>query len=161
LPERSMNILEKRDLIQSLNTAQLVKDIHQGEADLQKIMEEDLHFRSSQQENIPGRADDTAAIKKIEAELFMQVPAEIKTVDAKKAWLLQQREVNPDLKKAIQNQRMAEFTASDFEIKKEMTRKKLDNLKAILSLRCAQIMFFAGDVRTTIPLEEEIKEETH
>jgi hypothetical protein len=161
MPDRSMDILEKRDFIQALGTAQLIKDIHTLEAELETLLKQELEFRSKSADHLAGKSDDTPAIKALEAELSASAPLAASgkemTVDAKKAWLLRQRTENPNLKAAVTKQREATFVQDDLEIKKEMTRKRLDNLKAILSLRCAQINFFAGDIKTSTPVEDEVK----
>ncbi len=160
---RSMTIIEKTELIQALGTSQLIKDIKQAEADLQKFMEEELHFRSENSKFLPGKASsDCDAVKEIEAELMLQGPPidpdlkKAPTVDAKKAWVEKQRTENKSLVDAINKQKMAEFTAGDYTIKIDLARQKLNDLRGILGLRTAQITFFAGDVRTTLPLEEEL-----
>jgi hypothetical protein len=162
MPDRSMDILEKRDFIQALGTAQLIKDIHALEVELETLLKQELEFRSKSADHLAGKSDDTPAIKALEVELSAAAPLATSgkemTIDAKKAWLLRQRTENESLKAAVTAQRMADFANGDYEIKKEMTRKRLDNLKAVLKLRCAQIIFFAGDVRTTQPIEDEVKE---
>ena len=160
MPERSMNILEKRDLIQALGTAKLIKDIHALEDELEALLKEEIETRSKNADHLAGRSDDSPAIKAIEAELMAAAPLENgkpMTVDLKKAWLIRQRSENEKLKEAVAAQKMAAFIAEDFEIKKEMTRKRLDNMKAILALRSAQIIFFAGDVRTTVDTEDQLE----
>ncbi|MDD4961475.1 MAG: hypothetical protein PHX07_04500 [Candidatus Marinimicrobia bacterium] len=161
MPERSMNIIEKRDLIVSLGTAQLIKDIKQAEADLEQKLNEELQFRSQNGDYVPGRSDDCSAVRKRLMELQFQAPkndGKKMTVDETKAWLEKQRTEDNDLAEAIQKQKMAEFTAGDLNIKIDMLRTKLNDLRAILALRTSQITFFSGDVRTTLPLEDEIRE---
>lgn len=161
---RSMTIIEKTDLIKALGTAQLIKDIHAAEEELQKLQDEELQFRSKSGEYLPGKSSsDCDAIKLIEAELVIQAPVDpdskkAMTVDARKAWIERQRTENKDLAEAVKKQRMAEFTSGDFAIKIESARTKLTDLRAILGLRTAQITFLAGDVRTTLALEDELEQ---
>jgi hypothetical protein len=161
MPDRSMNILEKRDLIISLNTKGLIDSINEAEAVLEKTLREELEFRSKNADYLPGRSDDCQAVKKRLNELNMQAPKNSEgkkmTVEETKAWLEKQRTEDKDLAEAIQKQKMAEFVAGDFTIRTEMQRTKLNDCRAILALRTAQITFFASDVRTVLPLEEEIK----
>jgi len=162
MPDRSMNILEKRDLIISLNTKGLIDSINEAETSLEKTLREELDFRSQNGDYLPGRSDDCQAVKKRLNELVMQVPKNSEgkkmTVEETKAWLEKQRTEDKELTEAIQKQKMAEFVAGDFAIKIEMGRSKLNDLRSILALRTAQISFFCGDVRTTLPLEDEIQE---
>ena len=161
---RTMTIIEKTELIKALGTAALIKSINQAEEELQKLMNEELNFRSQNQTYLAGKSSDCQAVKDIEAQLMLQGPpidAEKKkapTMDEKKAWIEQQRTQNKDLAEAVQKQKMAEFTAGDYQIKIDMARTKITDLRAVLSLRTAQITFFAGDVRTTLPLEDELSE---
>jgi len=161
MPDRSMNILEKRDLIVSLNTKGLIDSINEAEANLEKTLREELDFRSKNGDYLPGRSDDCQAVKKRLNELAMQVPKNSEgkkmTADETKAWLEKQRTEDKELAEAMQKQKMAEFIAGDYTIKIEMLRAKLSDCRAVLALRTAQITFFAGDVRTILPLEEEIK----
>jgi hypothetical protein len=162
MPDRSMNILEKRDLIISLNTKGLIDSINETESALEKTLREELDFRSREGDHLPGRSDDCQAVKKRLNELAMQVPKNSEgkkmTVEETKAWLEKQRTEDKELTEAIQKQKMAEFVAGDFAIKIEMLRTKLNDLRGVLGLRAAQITFFASDVRTTLPVEDEIKE---
>jgi len=162
MPDRSMNILEKRDLIVSLNTKGLIDSISEAETILEKTLQEELDFRSKNGDYLPGRSEDCQAVKKRLNELAMQAPKNSEgkkmTVEETKVWLEKQRTDDKELSEAIQKQKMAEFVSGDFCIKIEMGRSKLNDLRAILALRAAQITFFAGDVRTILPLEAEIKE---
>ena len=162
MPDRSMNILEKRDLIVSLNTKSLIDSIYEAETTLEKALREELDFRSKTGDFLPGRSDDCQVVKKRLNELAMQTPKNSEgkkmTVEETKTWLEKQRAEDKEIVEAVQKQKMAEFVAGDFTIKIEMGRSKLNDLRAILALRTAQITFFAGDVRTTLPLEAEIKE---
>jgi hypothetical protein len=164
MPDRSMNILEKRDLIVSLNTKGLIDSINEAEMTLEKTLREELDFRSKNGDYLPGRSDDCQAVKKRLNELAMQVPKNSEgkkmTVEETKAWLEKQRTVDKEVAEAIQKQKMAEFVAGDFAIKIEMLRTKLNDLRGVLGLRAAQITFFASDVRTTLPVEDEIKAQT-
>lgn len=159
---RSMNILEKLDVIKSLDTKGLIDTIRTAEFDLEQALREELQFRSEQVDYIAGKSADCNAVKAIEAELNAQAPASADgkkmTVDEKKAWLERQRKENKDFADAITKQRMADFTAGDFTIKIEMLRIKLNDLRGLLALRTSQITFFSGDVRTTLPLEDELIE---
>ena len=57
MPDRSMNILEKRDLIVSLNTKGLIDSIYEAETTLEKALREELDFRSKTGDFLPGRHD--------------------------------------------------------------------------------------------------------
>jgi hypothetical protein len=161
-----MTIIEKTELIQRLGTAQLVRDIVQQEAEILQLQSEELNFRAKNSDFIPGKASsDCDAVKKLEAELIIQAPVDPEskksmTVDAKKAWLERQHTENKAMADLIQKQKMAEFTSGDLNIRLEAAQRKLTDLRGVLALRTAQITFFAGDVRTTLALEDEITEQT-
>jgi len=157
-----MTVIEKTQLMQGLGTSQLVKDIHTAEAELTDLQNQELQFRSSNGDYLPGKASsDCDAVKRMEAQLTIQAPVDPEskkamTVDAKKAWIERQHTENKELAALIQKQKMAEFTAGDFAIKIDSARTRLNDLRAVLGLRTAQITFLAGDVRTTLALEDEI-----
>jgi hypothetical protein len=72
---------------------------------------------------------------------------EIKTTaDERATWIQQQRESNPELKAAIEKQRQAATTLDDDAIKVKITKERMENIRHVISLRVAQITFFAGNV---------------
>jgi hypothetical protein len=159
---RQFTILEKRDLMQALGTAATIKSLIEQEGELQKQLEAENELKLKSSEYIPGRSDDCRAVKQIEAGLAMAIPEKEGdkklTETDKKAWLSRQRKENKALSEAVQKQKMAEVALADIAVKQEMARTRLTDLRAILSLRTAQISFFAGDVRIVIQ-DEDIEKE--
>lgn len=161
--DRSMDIYEKRALLQALGTAELVTSIAKAEKDLELALQEESRLRSEHQELLAGRSDDCEAVKRAMAEIMLACPAEENgkkwTETDKKNWLLRQRTTDKQLAEIINKQRMAQVVIEDVGIKVEMGRARLADLRQILALRVAQISFFAGDVRITLDSENEIKQE--
>lgn len=162
--DRSMTIEEKRALLQGLGTKQLMDNITKAEGELETLLKSQAMFRQESAQFIKGARSSTCdTVEAIEAKLALETPAEIggkKTTETdKKAWLERQKTDNKELAAAYDKQKMADVVAADFDVKIKMAEIRLNDLRAILSLRVSQITFFAGDCRITINTEEEIKKE--
>ncbi len=143
-----MEIEERLRILKSLDTKSLVEKLHQYEDELEKALIEQADFKA-QNHGYLG-AGDCQEIKKILGEITAQAPevndtGKKMTIADREAWLQKQRMENKGLSDAIAKQQQVAFLLSDYEIKLEMTRRRLTSAIAVLALRTQQIAFLAGD----------------
>ena len=141
-----MEIEQKLQILKKLDTASLISKLHEYEGELEQALRGQADFKNQNHQFLG--AGDCQEVKRILAELSVQVPdinGKKMTILDKENWLLRQRNENKELNEAIQEQRQVSFLLSDYEIKLEMSRRRLDSIKAILNLKRAQIDFLAGD----------------
>lgn len=144
-----MDDQQKLELLRKLDTKNLLVGIEKAEGELEKAMTDEADFKSQNYGYLCSEGRDCAEVKRILAELSIQVPdadPESKkfTVADKEAWLFRQRKENKELDKAITKQREVAFLLDDYQIKIEMAKKRLEGKKAILGLKTAQINFLAS-----------------
>lgn len=148
---RSVDIVEKRMLLLTFKTKEILKKIDEAETALETALQDELKIKSQNGDYLAGRSDDCKAVKDIEARIAMEVPdkdGEKKlTADAKKAWIERQRTENKDLAAAIEKQKMATFAIEDARIRTEMARTKLQNLRSVLELKTAQVLYCASNIQ--------------
>jgi len=160
---RRMSLEEKFAIMESFQTAKLVADLEESEKKFTEIIDEQRKFLLESSRFLSGRTDDCTAVKQFMSELSFKAPArssDSKSMNEteKKAWLETQRKENKELAELINKQKMAEFRNADLESQLTVTKVRIERLKGVLGLRTAQIYFFAGDIRTTSPEEEEVIE---
>jgi len=142
-----MEIEEKIKVLKSRETKSLVEKLHQVEDVLEKAMIAEADFKA-QNHGYLG-SGDCQEVKRILAELSVQVPetneaGKKMTIADKETWLAKQRTENKELSEAIQKQRQVSFLLDDHQIKVEMTRRRLEGIRAVLALTTQQIAFLAS-----------------
>ena len=143
-----MEIAQKTRLLKSLDTKDLITKLKQYEDGLEKAMNEQMTYTSQHHSFIASRGSDCQEVKRILAELGMQAPTKEEGKKFTKAdkddWLILQRKENKELSDAIVQQRQVAFLLDDYQIKYEMTKKRLEGIKVVLALKTAQINFLAS-----------------
>ena len=158
--DRTMTIQEKIGFMGPFKTGELIESIKKTETEYEEVLREQSKFMIDKGAYVSGtRGANSEAVKRIEADLTMEIPETINnkkaTADDKKAWLARQKTENKELADAYQNQRMADIVAADFEIKVKMNEVRIANIRAIMSFRASQFAFFAGNVRIEVEDKEE------
>ena len=143
-----MEIAQKTRILKSLDTKELIEKLKQYEDALEGALNEQTTFTSQNHSFITSRGSDCQEIKRILAELGMQVPTKDESKKFTKAdkddWLTLQRKENKELSEAIVKQRQVAFILDDFQIKVEMAKKRAEGIKAVIALKTAQINFLAS-----------------
>ena len=142
-----MEIEEKIQILKSRETKSLVEKLHQAEDALEKQMIAEADFKNTNHGYLGS--GDCQEVKRILAELSAQAPeangaGKKLTIPDKETWLAKQRTENKELSEAIQKQRQASFLLDDHEIRVEMTKKRLEGIRAVLALATQQIAFLAS-----------------
>ena len=132
--------MTKLETLRYLDTKSLIVRLHELEDELEKALHEEAEFKT---QNYGYLGAECAEVKRIEAELA--VLAEGTNENQRKAWLQRQRMENADLLRALVRQKTAVFGLDNIHIRLEMTKKRLEGIKAVLALKTAQINFLAGD----------------
>ncbi len=135
---KSQTPLTKEAILKYLDTKPLLLKLNQLEDDLEKSLREEAEFKSL---NYGFLGNDCAEAKRIEAELA--VVAEGSNDTQRKAWLQRQRSKNEELLRVLLRQKNVAFELDNIHIKVEITKKRLEGLKAVLALKTAQINFLA------------------
>jgi len=140
-----MEIEEKVQLLNNLNTKKLIQDIQEQENKLETLLLAEAKFRSENVGYLASYGDDCTQVKAILADLALEPPVE---ADGKKAtvakvesWLRQQRSTKPTLVEAIWYQNQVTFQCENNRVAIEMAKKRMESLKGLLGLRTAQIEF--------------------
>ena len=142
-----MEIEEKVNILNKLDTKNLRARLHKYEDELEKAMTAQADFKA-QNHGYLG-SGDCQEVKRIMAELAVQAPetkedGKKMTINDRETWLAKQRTENPELVEAIQKQHQVTFLVDDHEIKVEMARRRLAGVTAIIALRTQQIAFLAS-----------------
>ncbi len=142
-----MEIEEKIKVLKSRETKSLIEKLHQAEDDLEKQMIAEADFKNANHGYLGS--GDCQKVKQILAELSAQAPetngaGKKLTIPDKETWLAKQRTENKELSEAIQRQRQVSFLIDDHQIKVEMTKKRLEGIRAVLALTTQQIAFLAS-----------------
>lgn len=145
-----MEIPEKIKLLNKIDTKPLITKLHEYENELEKALNDQAMFVAKEYEYICTRGNDCQAVKAILAELLVQAPetgpeGKKTTVADREAWLQTQRKTNKELSEAMMRQRQAAFLVDDWQIKVEMTKKRLEGVKIVLGLRTQQVAFLASN----------------
>ena len=142
-----MEIEQKIQMLKSRETKSLIEKLHQAEDALEKAMIDEADFKNSNHGYLGS--GDCQEVKRILAELSAQAPetngdGKKMTIPDKETWLAKQRTENKELSEAVQKQRQVSFLLDDHQIKVEMTRRRLEGIRAVLALTTQQIAFLAG-----------------
>jgi len=142
-----MKIEQKAEILNRLDTKNLIQRLAEYEDKLDKALKEEASFKDLNYGYLSG-AGDCAEVKRINAELVAQVPdtddKEKKlTAPQKEAWLLRQRTDDKELSGAIAQQKDVAFNLDNFRINIEMAKKRLEGTRAVIGLRTAQIRFLS------------------
>ena len=143
-----MEIQEKLKILKSLDTKSLIAKLTEYEGELLQALTQQADFKNQNHEFLGS--GDCQEVKRILAELTVQAPdineaGKRLTIAERENWLQRQRTENNELSEAIQKQRQVLFLQDDYEIRLEMTKRRLENTKAVLNLKRAQIDFLGGD----------------
>ena len=143
-----MNMDEKLKILKSLDTKALGVKIRQYEDDLEQAMRGEADFKAQNRDYLGS--GDCQEVKRILAELAVQAPetneaGKKTTIADRDVWVQKQRTENKELSEAITKQRQVAFLLSDYEIKLEMTRRRLTGAIAVMALKTAQVTFIAGN----------------
>ena len=141
------SLQEKMDILGALNTKNLLSQLWLNHEALESISKQDAQYRSENVRFLASYGDDCTEVKAILADLALEPPVDAEgkklTVNKLDAWIRQQRINNPALAKAIETQNKVTFQCENNRINLEMAKKRLESLKAVISLRTAQIEFLA------------------
>lgn len=144
-----MDDQQKLDFLKYLDTKSLIEKLAQYEKELQKVLREQTDFVAKEHDYTTSRGTDCHAVKSIIAELNAQIPdtnggGKKLTVADRETFLVKQRKENKELSEAIQRQHQVSFLQDDWQINVEMTKKRLESIKAVLALKTAQLNFLAS-----------------
>lgn len=142
-----MDIKAKLAILQKLDTKPLIAKLHEYEDALEKGMTAERDFKSKNRGFLGS--GDCQKVKQLLAMLAIQAPetndaGKKMTESAKANWLIQQRTENKELAGAIAQQDQVSFLLDDLQIKFDMTKKRLEGVRAVLALKTAQINFLTG-----------------
>ena len=137
--------------LKNLDTGPLIKLLQQQQDTLESALREEAKVKDLNMGFMASGNNDCAEVKRILAELAYQAPSigpgsispigKKPTVAERETWLTLQRQRNHELVVAIEQQRVTMFTLESLRIDSEMAKKKMENIRAVLSLRTAQIEF--------------------
>ncbi len=134
-----MNLKTKTDILRYLDTQSLLRSLLEIETTLEIALKQEAEFK---QKNYGFLGNECAEVKRIEAELA--VVAEGTNQEQRKAWLQRQRTENKELLAALSRHQNVIFELDNIHIKVEITKKRLEGLKAVLALKTAQLNFLAS-----------------
>ncbi len=139
---------EKIRILKSLDTRNLIAQLHKYEDELETALREAASFKDLNRGYLSSTGD-CQETKKILAELRAQAPTANDagkkfTLADKEDWLQKQRTDNDELAAAIAKQKDIAFLLENNEIKADMARRRLAGAVAVLTLKTQQIAFFAG-----------------
>jgi hypothetical protein len=137
----------KLKILRQLDTKELIQKLQQFQDELEQALREHASFKDLNREYLASGASDCPAVKQILAGLAVAGPnteGKKLTIAEKEAWLQRQRTENDELSAALNKQKSIAFLAENNEIKIEMAKQKLQNCRAILALKTAQINFLGN-----------------
>jgi len=140
---------EKIRILKSLDTRNLIAQLHKYEDELETALREAASFKDLNRGYLSSTGD-CQETKKLLAELRAQTPVTNEaskklTLADKEDWLQKQRTENQELAAAIAKQKDTAFLLENNEIKADIARRRLAGAVAVLALKTAQINFLAGD----------------
>ena len=156
MPEEliGMSFEVKSAIMSKWGTKDLIDSLRATEDEISTAMDDQSKFRL---ENVAytknARSGMCPAIEDIMAQLNLQVPEKIGdkklTIPDKEAWLDRQKKENPELAAAYQKMQMVEALSYDFDKRLTIANLKVNNIRAVMQLRSAQLLFFGADVKVT------------
>ena len=143
-----MEIAEKILILKSRETKGLVERLHQTEDALETALRDAASFKDLNRGYLSSTGD-CQEVKKLLAETRAQTPATNEagkkfTLADKEDWLQGQRTGNLELVAAIAKQKDTAFLLENNEIEVDMTRRRLEGIRAVLALATQQIAFLAS-----------------
>ena len=94
-----------------------------------------------------SQGSDCPEVKRVTAEFGASLGDKVPGTDTKFTaqtrveYLIRQRTENQEIKAAIMKQNQVAFELENLDIQKEMARRRLDSLRAVLELKRTQISF--------------------
>ena len=141
---------EKKKLLKSLNTKDLIESLSKAEDQFDTAVHEYNTFRDLNYAHACSATTDSPAVKARLAELVFEILPSVKTktdkamtVQEKEAWLTIQRTKDQALQKAIEAQKNIFFQLENLRNSIEVARERLHGMRAVLELRTAQIRFLS------------------
>ncbi len=143
-----MNIEEKILVLKSRETKNLVENLRKAEDTLEAALRDAASFKDLNRGYLSSTGD-CQETKRILAELAAQVPVTNEagkkfTLTDREVWLQKQRTENEELAGAINKQKGVAFTIENNEIGIEMSRRRLEGIRAVLALATQQLAFLAS-----------------
>lgn len=144
-----MEIQDKLMFLKSLNTKSLVDKLKEREDSLEKAMRDDASFKDLNHGFLASGTNDSQAVKQILAALSARAPENNEdgkktTIADREAWLSRQRTEDTELSGAINRQKGVAFNMENNQISIDMSKRRLEGTKAVLSLKTAQINLIAS-----------------
>ncbi len=141
----------KMSLLEKLETRPLVEQLHNQEAEISKIMQEELEYKNKNRGLIAGAGEDCSMVKAKLAELWVDAPTiradTTKATQAdKEAWLRSQRTSNKELATLIEGQMRVLAGIEEFRINMDIAKRKVESTLAVLRLKTAQIEFLGRSI---------------
>jgi len=133
---------KKIQLLKQLDTKRLVDLIPTLEQNLEAALRELASLKNLNSGYLSSAGSDCAEAKRILAELTVR--AEGKNKEERDAWLTKQRSENSELVAALNRQESVSFQIENLHIDVEMAKRKLENVKAVLALKTAQLQFLSS-----------------
>jgi len=134
-----MEASQKLEVLHFLNTKEVIARIEVLEAQYEAALFDDLSYRASNSSYLASGSSDCSEVKRILAELAPKAQGSNQT--QRDAWLTNQRKHDSALKNAIQCQHDTFFATETNRINIEMSKSKLQTMRAVLALKTAQIEF--------------------
>lgn len=146
----------KSNALQALGTKELIDRISSKENELEKLLKDEAKFKADNAGYLASSGSDCQAVKQLLAEIAAQAPETIvteynpdttpsKTKKSTQAdrdtWLIRQRTENSEIADAIKRQGDVAFQLEVLRVDVEMAKKRYESMRAVLSLKIAQINF--------------------
>lgn len=146
----------KSEALKALGTKEIIDKITAREDELEKLLKSEAKLKADNAGYLASSGSDCQTVKGMLAELAPQAPenivlqfnadgSEAKTKKAtladRDAWLIRQRKENLELAAAISKQADVAFQLESTRVDIEMAKKRYESLRAVLSLKTAQIEF--------------------
>ena len=142
------------------DTKELISRLKECENGLEIAFEADKDYRNQKSGYLASIGSDCAIVKRMLAELKMRAPETTELLDEdgsttgkrtkkltkpdKESWLILQRTRNPELAEAVETQQQVSFQLEANRVALEMTKKRLEGIKAVLAFKTAQLNFLAS-----------------
>ena len=135
---------KKAQILRELDTRKLIEMLTSLEEALEEALREETNFKNLNYGYLSSGDHDCAEVKLILAELSGKVPSidgKKPTLAEKDNWLIRQRSEHQGLMAAIDRQCQVAFALENHRISSSMAKTKMENVRAVLALKTAQIEF--------------------
>ncbi len=135
----------KVKVLKDLGTRELITRLGELETVLEKALREQTVFKNLNAGYLAAYGSDCSKAKEIIATLeppFAEGGKKM-TVAERENWLVRQRSANTDLNGTLNRQDQVTFELENQRIAAEMAKTRLDNVRAVIALRTAQIKFLS------------------